>query len=547
MAGDCLKADMSVAGTSGNPGTGRAPPGDAPRSRATSASPVGSLRRPGHPNVVVIVLDCVRADDFERLTRSEQSFPAFARLRRESVVFPRAAAVAPWTVPSHATLFTGLYPWEHRGHAKGELPLSPTIPRLPAMLHEAGYASLSLSANPLVNPELGLLGGFDAAAWSEWWEPYIRNTPSGQVARPLIGGRETTGGPASRLQKLHDSPLIAVLHKLAGLVYRYPFVLDAANRVLQKIVAPEVPSHSTVARWVDPTLAQWLASVPPEQAIFTFVNLLEAHEPYYVDPSVVRNLSEYLRYVTTWQDRPSVLNGRWVPTGVELDLLHRLFDSTFQLLDRRVGGIVEALEAAGRWDDTLLIVTSDHGQAFLEKGTLFHMHRPDDELLRVPLWVRYPRNERGGTTALGWASLVDVAPTVMQAAGLPIPASFSGLPLPTLEAAERPGPVLAMADGLALPQERNQIPADRMAWIDRLWAAGYEADRKVTLDVKAQKILAYDLDRDPGEGTDLWTAEQARFAQLATAVARVGEVLSGAPSTAFSAEVEERLRSWGYL
>jgi arylsulfatase A-like enzyme len=514
--------------------------------RIDATGTVGACTNP-RPNVVIVVLDCVRADDFARLTLDAEAMPCFDRLRRESVVFPQAAAVAPWTVPSHATIFTGLYPWEHRAHAKGDLPLSPSIPRLPAMLRAAGYSTLSLSANPLINPELGLVGGFESAAWSEWWEPYVRNTPSGKVPRALRSETEPPPEAPSRLQKLHDSPLIGILHKMAGLVYRYPFALDAVNRVLQRVVAPAERSYAPVARWVDPTLEQWLSKIPAQKPVFTFINLLEAHEPYFVDRAAVRSLSEYARYVRTWQDRPSVLNGRWAPTPSEMDLLHRLFASTFRLLDQRVARIVSALEASGRWENTLLIITSDHGQAFMEKGTLFHMHRPDEGLLRVPLWVRYPKHERGGVSGKGWASLVDVAPTVLQAAGLPIPHSFSGVPLASLELADRSGPVFAMADGLALPQERSQIPADRMAWIDRVWSAAYELDQKVTFDVKGGKVRAYDLTTDPAESANLWPEQTVRFSALASAAMRVGAELSGAPTTAFSAEVEDRLRSWGYL
>ena len=513
----------------------------------SGASPSLSSTHDDRPNVVIVVLDCVRADDFERRLQVTGELPVLQRLRRQSVVFPRAAAVAPWTVPSHATIFTGLYPWEHRAHAKGTLPLNPTLPRMPALLRDAGYATTSLSANPLLNPELGLLKGFQSTAWSEWWEPYVRNTPSSTRAKRLQEGGSTPADGESRLQRLHDGPLVSVLHKLAGLVYRYPFALDAANRILQRVINPNAHEPGEVARWLDPTFADWVESVPSRQPIFAFVNLLEAHEPYFLDPRVVLGVTDYLRYARTWQDRPSVLNGRWVPTPEELRLLHELFTGTFRLLDARVGQLIATLEAAGRWENTLFILTSDHGQAFCEKGTLFHMHRPDEALLRIPLWVRYPHGARGPTTAQGWASLVDLAPTVLEAAGVPIPPSFSGVPLPTLERDSRRGPVLAMADGLALPQERSQIPPDRMAWIDRLWTAAYADDRKVTLDVAGRHYRAYDLSRDPGELIDVWSESPSEFELLATAAGRVGDALSGEPNSEISSVVEDRLRSWGYL
>jgi arylsulfatase A-like enzyme len=502
---------------------------------------------PGRPNVVVVVLDCVRADDFPGTRPGGAPHPFLEELRQESVVFPRATSVAPWTVPSHATIFTGLYPWEHGAHAKGTLPLPSTIPRLPSLLRSAGYASLCLSANPLLNPELGLVDGFDAAAWSEWWEPYMRNSPGARTAKRLVRAGSPAATPSSRLQRLHDSPLVSLLHRSANLVYRYPFAVSAGNHLAQRVTDPEAADHALVARWIDPTFESWTRGVATTTPVFAFVNLLEAHEPYFVDREVVRGLGAYWRYVRTWQDRPSVLSGAWTPTPDEVALLRALYRGTFRLLEERLRRLIGVLKATGRWENTLFVVTSDHGQAFLENGTLFHMHRPDEGLLRVPLWVRYPGGARGGTVARGWASLLDVAPTVLDAAGLPTPPAMSGRRLPDLEGADRPDPVFAMADGLALAQERRQIAAARIAWIDRSWVAAYEGDRKVTYDLADGRLRAYDLHADPEESADEWPRRPGEFEPLAAAARRVADRLTGGPDAAISEEVEDRLRSWGYV
>lgn len=530
----------------------RAPPSDGP-APSPEPAPVTLTAKgaapgaPQPPNIVVLVLDCARADDFAASGIGTGGGGILEELRRESVVFSKAVSVAPWTVPAHATIFTGLYPWEHRAHAKGTLPLSSDLPRLPDLLRAAGYASLTLSANPLLNSDLGLVTGFDAAGWSEWWEPYIRNTPRAREPKPLVEGAKAKGSTGSRLQRLHDSPLVSLLHRLADLVYRYPFAVSAGNHLLQKLTMPEERDHALLARWIDPTLSGWLAAVPSTQPVFVFVNLLEAHEPYFDDGSVVHGLREYLRYARTWQDRPSVLSGRWTPDPEELRLLRALYRSTFRLLEYRVRRIVEVLKATQRWENTLLVVTSDHGQAFLEHGTLFHMHRPDEGLLRIPLWVRYPHGEGGGARAEGWASLVDIAPTALDAAGLPLPLSFHGVPLRTLHNAERPDPVYAMADGLAFAQERRQLGADRMAWVDRSWVAAYQGNRKVTVDLQENRTRAFEIDGDPGEDHDLWPSSPAPFAALAREAQHVGELLTGGPAASISDEVEDRLRSWGYV
>src|SRR5262249_36001130 len=150
-----------------------------------------------------------------------------------------------------------------------------------------------------------------------------------------------------------------------------------------------------VAPWIDPTLDTWLGQLPTTTPAFAFVNLLEAHEPYFLDPGLIRGWKAYLDYAKTWQGRPAVLAGKGAPNAREVAMLRGLYRRTFRLLDRRVAGLVATLKKHDRWENTVFVLTSDHGQAFLEHGTLFHMHRADEGLLRIPLWVRYPHGERG--------------------------------------------------------------------------------------------------------------------------------------------------------
>src|SRR5215469_5335127 len=111
------------------------------------------------PDLLLVVLDCVRAWDFPGGRSAIGPMPFVEGFRRESIHFPRAASVAHWTVPAHASMFTGLYPWEHGVHAKGKLKLDPSIPTVAGHLRDAGYRTLCLSANGLVSPGLGLTNG----------------------------------------------------------------------------------------------------------------------------------------------------------------------------------------------------------------------------------------------------------------------------------------------------------------------------------------------------------------------------------------------------
>jgi arylsulfatase A-like enzyme len=503
---------------------------------------VGLAARP--PDLVVLVLDCVRATDFPGGRDPVPGMRFFESIRKESVVFPKAVSVSPWTVPSHASLFTGLYPWEHGAHAKGSLRLKSTIPRLPALLHAEGYETLCLSGNPLLNPAFDLDGGFDAAARSEWWEPIVRNHPGVGRAKSLDPVSATK---VSRSQRLHDSPMLSLLHGTADLVYRYPFLVDGANRVMHRMGFTANGSHAAAAQWIEPTFRGWLARRPRSESLFAFVNFVDAHEPYFGDEEVLRGFREWWRYARTWQDRPGHLAGRWTPTAEELAMLRNLYRAQIRALDHRVENLVEALRAAGRWENTMLVVTSDHGQAFGEGGSLFHMHRVDEALVRVPLWVRYPNGEHGGTVAKGWASLIDVVPTLLKEAGdghrlFPSAATLDGL----LDA-PRPGAVFAMADGLPLEQERSGVTREREKLWDRVFVAAYAGDRKLVLDATANAPRAFDLASDPDERVDIWPSRRVELAALLGEAQRIAGELTRATPEVLSPEIEDRLRSWGYL
>jgi arylsulfatase A-like enzyme len=501
------------------------------------------------PNVLVIVLDCGRADDFPGGQHAVTNMPFADRLRRESLWFPNAVTTAPWTVPSHASLFTGLYPWEHGAHAKSALKLVEGIPRLPALLRERGYRTMSLSANHLISPDLGFTQGFDRAAWAGWWEPYLRVSGSGRPPHALDEAAKTGSAGLGRLQ---HGPLWQAVKLTSRVVYRFPFVTDSAGRFSQRLRHPTEPELPGVSPWIEPTLDRWLAETPAEQPVFAFVNLLETHEPYYPMSEWGSDFSGWLRRGRARQDHVGWLAGSWTPTADQYRQLHELFRENLREADRRLAALAEVFQRRGRWDDTTVVVTSDHGQAFGEHDVLFHMLRLEEPLVRIPLWVRRARQRSPAGEGVGWASLVDVAPTLAEDAELPYPLVSSGVPLGQLRDHRRPGPVLAAADGLVwktiIPEhERGRLSERRKHEFDRILVAGWDGDVKVVYDAADDQLRAYDVRRDPDERTDLWPSRSPELASLAGEVRGVAGRMSESSSVAVSSDVEERLRSWGYI
>ncbi|HEV2316604.1 MAG TPA: sulfatase-like hydrolase/transferase [Thermoplasmata archaeon] len=494
------------------------------------------------PNLLLVVLDCVRAWDFPGGADPTPGMPFVEELRRDSWEFPRAASVAHWTVPAHASIFTGLYPWQHGVHAKGQLAPNPSTPQLAGMLHDAGYATMSLSSNGLISPTLGLTAGAQRAAWGV----SLFNRIS-ERTQPPQGSQSGSVGSAVAERFLRNR-MKSASYWAAVYLARYPGFWDLGTHVVHRMRHGDAGPPPRMAPWLEPTLGRWLADVPPEQPAYCFINLLDAHEPYLSDLGEPSSASGWWDYARTRQDRLGWVSGEWKPTAPEFQRLHELYRGTLRLLDRRLRAIVEEFRKAGRWDNTLLVLTSDHGQAFGEHGTLFHITSIDEPELRIPLLVRPPGGAGGPRTAQGWASLVDIAPTFLGAAGVSDRASsLPGVDLKSVFEAPRPTPVFAMSDGLVHAPDAARAPSERRAAIDRLLVGAYIDDRKLILDPTNGEVRAFDVLRDRHETNDLWTSQRADFADLGDLAAEVARQLAGGPGPEMGADVEDRLRSWGYI
>jgi arylsulfatase A-like enzyme len=495
------------------------------------------------PDIFLLILDCVRAQDFPSSGDDPPPMPFVQSLRPESAVFPRAASVSPWTVPSHATLLTGLYPWEHGAHAKRSLVMDPGLPRLPDRLRRAGYRTLLLSANPLLCPPTGFTQGFDAAAWGSEFDRYLRisTSPFPPNTHSLPKAED---GAGARFQQAMFRRLPHEEVPIVPWLDRHVPWLSNVNRLVTTLRDGHSQGDFAVGRWIEPTLARWLASQSPDQPVFVMVNLCDAHEPYFADREALRTIGGARRFGRLHQDRYTWIRERDRLPSDERAALRTLYRSAVARLDSRIRGLVTAFREAGRWDRTLFALTSDHGQAFGEHGALFHRFRVDESLLRIPLWVRYPDRTGAGARAMGWASLVDLFPTFLGAAGGSLDPSLPGRPLDGLIDQERGPAAFAISDGTV---GEPWIPDEAQTEFNRLWVAAYVRDSKVTYDAESGAFHLWQVDQDPEETRDLWGAEGARLGDLPTRMMEISHQMTAKPVVGPTGPVADRLRSWGYL
>jgi arylsulfatase A-like enzyme len=500
------------------------------------ASETAPNRRP--PDILVVIVDCGRADDFPGGANPIPGMPFTGELFRESLSFPNAVASSPWTIPSHASLFTGLYPWESGAHLKQSLRLEPTIPTLAGILGTHGYASFSASANGFLSTDFGLLNGFTSAVWGDWWERFL-HLPSNDRPPWAYNYAPTLRLPKGTLWKMLEEP--------AKYTNRRPVLLDAINRFTSQLVAPGDSYSPYVGPWIEAAVERWLGGQTKERPVFCFVNYYEAHEPYIIDPAKVAGGLSYRRLAQLRMDRTNFLAGRWHPTPEEFRDLRRLSRAVVQSLDDRLRRLCDVFRRAGRWDNTIVVLASDHGQAFGERGFLFHGVRLWEPVVRIPLWVRWPDGRHRGERGTGWASLIDIMPTLLDAAGAPRPALPSAQSLVELIDQPRFGPVMAMSDGTPARKTLEKM-VPRSVWEpwDQAHFAAYSDGRKLILNAATGVVQLFDLKVDPGEVHDLGPSLPPDLAPLGSLLDRTRETLLHGKVTPQPDELDARLKSWGY-
>ena len=496
---------------------------------------------PPRPDVVVVVMDCARADVFRHEVELGRRTPFLRELRRDSVDFSGAVSPGSWTIPSHASLFTGLYPWDHGAHYRAGTTLPQDPDTLAGYLGRSGYSTASFSANGYIQPAAGLTRGFEESCWGGDQEFFLRFLSKAAPTNPDLGGRE-----AAAFGRLPDSPKPSPFWNSAiALLSRYTSLWDGLNRVGARVLAHPTSDLPLVAPWIEPRMEAWLKRLPPDRPAFAFVNLLEAHEPYLVDAGQPVSWRRWLSYLRDVQGEYVWVQGRWVPSELEVARSRQRYASTFQAIDERVRRIVEVLRRADRWENTLFVLTSDHGQAFLEHDTFYHRFRIDEELTRVPLWVRGPGVGRPGGTVDRWVSLIDIPRTVVDLVGGEGFGDPSARSLLDRGADLEDRAVYSMTEGMS-PTEAKELPADRRALLDRFELAAYRGSFKAVAKGSGDTTIFRASPGDPA--APLGPAGDADGARAVGELAR--EMFARAEARIASSpargSVLKRLAGWGY-
>lgn len=487
---------------------------------------------PDRPNVVVVVLDTARAKD--TVPADPSVTPELARLADEGSEYRNAISAAPWTVPSHASLFTGTYPSDHGVHGDHTY-FHEELSTLPELFSEAGYETAAVSNNTWITDEFGFDRGFDT--FRKGWQYLQSETDIGSVVRAKDTSRK----------------LSAAADVLSA---GNPFV-NATNLLYSELFQPRGDDGAARATdWIE----RWIGERSDDRPFFLFANYIEPHIEY----RPPREYAEQFLPAGTSYDKVSSIRqqpraydvGEYELSELEFELLRALYRGELAYVDDHLSRIRSALENAGEWDDTVLAVLGDHGENVGEHGFLGHQYSLYDTVVHVPLVIHGGAFDGGPDRNDRLVQLPDLAPTLLDEAGIDAPDAREGFLArsfhPDAETDEREIAVseyVAPQPSMDVLEERFGHVPDELRVYDRSLRALRSDGFKLIRGSDGSREL-YHVASDPNERDDISGREPAIVDRLER---RLDEWLDSFTAEASSGEVEmaaateERLRDLGYL
>jgi arylsulfatase A-like enzyme/uncharacterized membrane protein YbhN (UPF0104 family) len=341
------------------------------RSSAADAKLDLSGRKAANPtagNILFVVVDTLRADHLPGYGYASGKTPNLETFARDAVRFDQAFANASWTRPSFASMLTGRYASSHRVMSKSDS-LPSEIVTLPEALQSAGYSTAGIVTNFNVAPFFNFHQGFDAY---RYLEPNFVLGANDTAAKLLF-----VQFLRQRMEKMHAAKI--------GSAYQPAPIVNAA--ILE-------------------TLDQ-----EPRAPWFLFAGYMDPHDPYYTHP-----------YDGTAYSRAANQH----PDASEAPRLRKLYDGEITFWDESFGALVAELKKRGVYDDMTIVITSDHGEEFMDHGGYWHGTTLYDEQVRVPLYVKLPGNDRGGSVVRHWVQSIDLMPSLLERAGVDVPKGVQG-------------------------------------------------------------------------------------------------------------------------
>ncbi len=391
------------------------------------------------PNILFIVVDTLRADSLSCYGYEKIKTPNIDSLAHNGVLFEHAISQAPWTLPSMASLFTSFYPSVHNGE-KRRTSKTPNIPStsyskingnitwLPEILKNAGYQAQAFIVNPVLAQSFGFSKGYD-----EFFNLMYPSTDDKSKKRRA---------------------------------FLWTYLLGT------EIISENVFYKTFVAKNENTTITQrtinWLEA-SKQKPFFLWVHYLDPHFPYERDK--IYNLASSYNgrlkdegFVRTL-DKFFIWLGKYNLTTADKNYLKLIYDEEIMFVDEEIGLILKKLKELGIDNNTLIVLTSDHGEEFWEHNYYEHGHSLYQELVHVPMIFYYPKKFPKGLKITSQVRSIDVMPTILEMLSIRHDLNMQGESLLPLIAGEETKDRVAFSESLLYYVERKSIRDGKYSFI----------------------------------------------------------------------------------
>ncbi|AFK17820.1 sulfatase [Haloferax mediterranei ATCC 33500] len=505
-------------------------------------------------NVLFVVMDTVRKDHLTPYGYDRPTTPGLERFAEEATVFEQAVAPAPWTLPVHASLFTGMYPSQHG--ADQENPYLEGVTTLAETLSAAGYDTACYSSNAWITPYTHLTDGF------EQQDNFFEVMPGDFLSGPLAKAWKTMND-SDTLRALADK-----LVSLGNTAHEYLAGGDGAD--------------SKTPTVIDETID----FIDDSEEFFAFINLMDAHLPYHPPEEYKAEFASGVDSTEVCQNSKEYNAGAYEIESDEWEAIRGLYDAEIAHIDDQLTRLFDYLKETDQWDDTMVVVCADHGELHGEHGLYGHEFCLYDPLINVPLIVKHPTLGTGRHEEQ--VELVDLYHTVLDSLG--VEGGEPASPGDNVVGLDRTRSLLS-ADYRDFAKATNDDPGQRRdgeyAFVEysrpvvelkqleeKASGAGivlpedsrfYSRMRSARrVDAKYTRIdripdEAYRIDTDPEETENLATSDDEAIAETERALSEFEDAIGGAWTDALDTDVsdgsvdqmddeaQERLRDLGYL
>lgn len=336
-------------------------------------------------NVLLIVLDTVRAKS--TYVAGKPYTPSFERVAENGADFQKAIAPAPWTLPSHASIYTGLYPTEHGATAKHRF-LSDEHTILPEILRDEGIRTGLFTANAFLTEGFNMDRGFETTSFIRGEENKLFDEGFDPVV--FLSGREYESG-LPRLKeigaKLLDGPILRNVGNAIYFKYRQEV---RQNRGTAEPLAWDKQAVRKASSYIHDCASN-------NDRFFAVVNLIGAHAPWEFDRERLATIGvkpESVAPIDRWKSVAANSEAQWPYAAGEVtfdetdrEILTHLYHASVRRVDAYADELLTELENAGVGDDTLVVLTADHGEQIARDGVHGHTVTVDDSVAHIPLAI----------------------------------------------------------------------------------------------------------------------------------------------------------------